>query len=414
MIPSDENNVVLQFASHSSVIPGPTCQFYSVPGVLHPCRIVIYACDSNAQQMAAVVHTQIEDDLESHAGNPRHFCDGPGLLHCMTWSAKNRLQILVPVIGQPISGSDQTLMLDWQKKAGPLGLIIPALLPNQHHSSVFANCPTALSRLNIASWSGNPKTLASTVLRRALHDHRPGLFISYSRAQASALVDQLYDKLSRRGFRIFLDRFSGTPGSYFPKEIAEEMADRAVLLVIETSNILRSRWTLWEVSFAHQYRLGILALNVKSAPKLRRITKRLDVTTMAGALKLKDLDHAVEFVQKEWSFAALRRRAFYEGLVTGAASASGGAINDQGNGFLLLENGCGIPSALISPSGRPGRLGDIRPLAEATMPKVKKLLLGQHRHLPQQAYDDLYWLAQNASIELHDRYNALQLIKKLC
>jgi hypothetical protein len=73
--------------------------------------------------------------------------------------------------------------------------------------------------------------LASLVSQRALYGERPGLFISYRRKEAAVIADQLFDEMSHRGFRVFLDRFSGTSGKLFPQEIAEEIADRDVVLV---------------------------------------------------------------------------------------------------------------------------------------------------------------------------------------
>ena len=330
-------NVVLQHWKPGR--PNLSCQLYSVPGIAYPCSIVMYACDASAAPMAKNTHAQIEADLNTRAGTSGESCDGPGLFGCRTWSQKDCLQVLVPVIGAPVSGKVQNDILQWQSKAGPLGLILPALLPGQSHSTVFAKNPPAISMLNSISWSGDPRTLASAVVQRALHDRRPGLFISYRRADASALVDQLHDELSHKGFRLFLDRFSGTPGRYFPQEIAEELADKAVLLVVETSNILQSRWTVWEVGFARRYHLGLLALNCGKAPRLSGIAQRNFVRrSWTGVLNATDLAKTVEFVQREWNFAAVRRRAFYEGFVARAASAGGGTVTDQGDGLLAIHN----------------------------------------------------------------------------
>ena len=200
--------------------------------------------------------------------------------------------------------------------------------------------------------------------------------------------------------------FSGTPGRYFPQELAEEMADKAVLLVIETLGILNSRWTLWEVAFAHRYRLGLLALNISQAPQLTRIAKRRNVQPdPTGIMAPSTLAAVVDFINQEWIFAAMRRRAFYDGLVAGAAAAGGGTVTDCGDGLVHLSDHNGTPSAIISPCGRPGQLADVRPLADASSASASKLLLGQHHHLPLQAYDDLSWLAHKHSIGLHGDLN---------
>ena len=405
-------NVALQY--WDPIYPDLSCQLFSMQGIAYPCRIVVYACDVSAAPMAKNTHAQIEADLNARTGTLVAPCFGPGLFSCQTWSQKKCLQVLVPVIGLPVSSQVRNDILHWQTKAGDIGLILPAILPSQNHVTVFASCPPSISGLNSIPWGGVPRTLASAVVQKALHDSQPGLFISYRREDASALVEQLYDELSHSGFRVFLDRFSMTSGRYFPQEIAEELTDKAVLLVVETSNILQSRWTVWEVGFAHVYHLGLLALNFGRAPRLSGIAQRHFVQrNSSGVLNGPDLEKTVEFVQREWNFAAVRRRAFYEGFIAKAVSAGGGTVKDRGDGLLTICNRYSGPSAIVSASGRPGSLGDIRSLADA-IGKGQRLLLGQHLHIPQRAQDDLAWLAKMTSVELHGHYSGYQRVKSLC
>jgi hypothetical protein len=259
--------------------------------------------------------------------------------------------------------------------------------------------------------------LAAIIAQRALQLEKPGLFISYRRSEAAALVDQLYDQLGHRGYRVFLDRFSGSPGRYFPSELAEEMADKATLLVIETPNILQSKWTLWEIGFAHRYRLGLVSLQLPGAPSLSRIpsTSRLAVVpTVAGILDPAELDGALVFIEREQVIASLRRCAFYEGLVAGAASLAGGTVKDIGGGVLELCDSADKASAVVLPSGRPGQLSDVRSLALAHSGQLPRLLLGQHRHLPPSAQADLNWLAGQISTELLGRYSGYRRVQALC
>ena len=406
-------NVVLQLSG--PVASTSLCHRYWVQGIVRPCRILLYACDANANLLATATHTLIKASLDSYAGQPGLSCPGPGLWGCMTWSQKSCVQILVPVIGRQLSSQIQRDIQRWQNNPGSLNIVAPALIPGCSHAAAFGNTVPAISKLNNVGWSGNPSTLAAVVLRFALLNPRPGLFIAYRRADSANLVDQLHDELTHNGYRVFLDRFSGTPGRYFPQELAEEMADKAVLLVIETPSILNSRWTLWEVAFAHRYRLGLLALNISQAPKLSRIVKRRNVQPdPTGHLVPSALAAVMDFINQEWVFSAMRRRAFYDGLVAGAAAAGGGIVTDCGDGLVQLSDRNGVPSAVISPSGRPGQLADLRPLADAPSAGAPKLLLGQHHHLPLQAHDDLTWLAQKNSINLHDDYTGYVTIKSLC
>ena len=395
----------------------PRCQQFSIPGLSRPCRILFYACDTHSGAMAQVAHDQVEATLRTRDGVSANKCGGPGMWGCLTWGESSCLQVLVPVIGGKISKAVETNIVNWQAKAGSLAVITPALLPGVAHSAAFAGCAQAVSRLNTVGWRGNPARLASIIAQRALQLEKPGLFISYRRKDAGALVDQLYDELAHRGFRVYLDRFSGSPGRYFPSELAEEMADKAAILVIETPNILQSKWTLWEISFAHRYRLGLVSLQLPGAPSLSRIpsTGRLAIAPNAqGILNPADLEAAMSFIEKEQVIASLRRRAFYEGLVAGAASLAGGMVNDLGSGVLELCDSSGNASAILLPSGRPGKLGDVRSLALAHSGPLPRLLLGQHQHLPPSAQTDLNWLAGQISTELLGRYSGYRRVQALC
>jgi hypothetical protein len=334
----------------------------------------------------------------------------------MTWEESSCLQVLVAVIGAPVIKAVEMDIANWQSKAALQSIVIPALLPGLSHGAAFAKCSKALSRLNSASWLGSPTQLSSIVAQRALQAERPGIFVSYLRSQAAALADQLHDGLARRGFRVFLDRFYGSAGRYFPSELAEEMADKAVLLVIETSNIMQSKWTLWEVGFAHRYRLGLVALQLPSAPSLSRIphASRLPIKLTSGVLNSADLESALSFVEKQHVIVSLTRRAFYESLVANAASLAGGSIADIGGGVFELSDRRGNASAVVLPTGRPGRLADVRSLNLAHPGSLPRLLLGQHRHLPPSTRADLDWLAGNISTELLAQYAGYRRVQALC
>jgi len=104
------------------------------------------------------------------------------------------------------------------------------------------------------------------------------VFISYLRAEASQGAEQIHDGLARSGFRIFLDRFSGTAGRLFPQELSEAMASMGLVVLLETSGLFRSRWTMWEVGFARRYQLGPIAVNFNRARAIRTAMVRHPVS----------------------------------------------------------------------------------------------------------------------------------------
>lgn len=296
-------------------------------------------------------------------------------------------------------------------------IVLPAISSPLSHAQVFAAAPTKVSRLQLAAWGGNPARLASVILQRALYGDRPGLFISYRRDEATAIADQIFDEMNRRGFRVFLDRFSGTSGKLFPQEIAEELADRDVVLVLETPKIMKSRWTVWEIAFARVYKLGLLALQWPGAPSLRGIIDRHQIVpTATGDLAKPALDDVADFIERSHTVAALTRRAFYEALVEAAALSKKGTIRPNGDGVLEVFDQLGHPKGFVVPAGRPGRLADVHRLSRAAAAAAfthPRILAGQHKHHLPGAQDDLNWLATAVNVDLSGRADVYRNVQAL-
>ncbi len=324
--------------------------------------------------------------------------------------------IFVPVITKaPLSPPWRQRLIDWVGAPGKR-IILPALAPGLSPSQVFAGTPVSLSRVQLVQWGGDPLRLASLVSQRAMHGARPALFISYRRQEAAAIADQIFDEMSHRGFRVFLDRFSGTAGRLFPQELAEELADRDVVLVLETPGILQSRWTMWEIAFARAYRLGLLAMQWPGAPSLRGIADRIPIKLGGGSqLSTSDLKAAADFVERGHAIAALTRRAFYEALVEFAALSKKGTVQFTGDGVLEVFSKKGTSGGLVVASGRPGCLAEVHRLARAAASSGKPALLlaGQHQHLRPDAQADLIWLAGRTNVDLVGRavvYNKIRAL----
>lgn len=410
-------NLILQLHRSNGRAVQLTCNLFAVPSIPRPCRILFYAGDAASNRFAKDAHDQMERLLSTQHNAILRDCPGTDLWGCRGWREPSCSQILVPIFAGRVDSSSALVLEDWQRRAGSRGIILPALLPNVAPHVAFGHCSPAISRLNAMGWNGDPSRLAAIVAQRALQLEKPGLFISYRRSDARNLVDQLHDQLVRCGFRVFLDRFSGTPGRYFPDELAQEMAEKAVLLVLESPGILASKWTLWEIAFAHRYRMGLISLQLPGGPSLSRIDQaaRLPVFPNAqGMLDPTNLQHALTFVEKAHVVASLRRRAFYEGLVSAAASHAGGSVASLTDGVLEIRGRRGASTGVVLPSGRPGQLADIKTLALAHHGALPRLLLGQHRHLQVSAHADLEWLARNIPTELLGRYDGYRRVRNLC
>lgn len=412
------DNLVLQICDENGCSLEP-CISFGLTGLPRPCRVLFLAADVNAEAQARMAHRELALLLSRATGHSPFGCGGPGLWSCRTWGQPGCAQLLVPVISQQIGPSACQIMLRWMAQSGARGTILPALAPGLRHGYAFAGCPTSLRRLNIANWLGDPARLAAVILQHATSNPHPGVFLSYRRSEAGKVADQIFDGLSQRGWKVFLDRYCGTGGRYFPNELAEEMADKAALVVLETPGIASSTWTMWEIAFAHRYRLGLVALSLPNAPSLARIAKRHHISPDAtGQVPPADLPGVIDFIEREVALAALRRRAFYEAIVESAAHHGSGTVQDRGNGTLNLIDRHSKDVAAILPSGRPGTLAEVRQISGAT--QSVRILAGQHEHLPQSALEDLRWLAAPGSVagvngvELRGRFDTYQRVRSLC
>jgi hypothetical protein len=86
------------------------------------------------------------------------------------------------------------------------------------------------------------------------------LFISYKRNESSTVAIQLFEKLERNGFDVFLDTHSIRPGEPFQEELWHRMADTDVVVLLNTPGFLKSDWTTQELAKANVLSIGILQL----------------------------------------------------------------------------------------------------------------------------------------------------------
>lgn len=86
------------------------------------------------------------------------------------------------------------------------------------------------------------------------------IFISYKRDESSLVAIQLFEKLERAGFDVFLDTHCIRPGELFQDELWHRMADTDVIVLLNTPGFLNSNWTTQELAKANSMSIGILQL----------------------------------------------------------------------------------------------------------------------------------------------------------
>jgi hypothetical protein len=286
-------------------------------------------------------------------------------------------------------------MRRWNRRGPGQDVVLPVLPAGSDPGVVLGG---SLDETNVVFHHGRLDDLVESVMRQtALGGIQRRLFISYRRNETRDLADQLFDAFSHCGFQVFLDRFSGAPGRLFPDELGEEIVDKGVVLLLESHGLSRSPWTLAEVGFAFLLQIGLLALNVDTAPRLGLIgdRDRFDLPPRSGGgLASSDLDAAVRFVQRAYPRQMLGRRLFLEALLRMGLGRHGLTPRERGGGIFDVHGG-GREYAIGLAERAPG-VGDVRRVSTAAAGSACPIVLGPHQFLAPDRRRDLQWLLRTA------------------
>jgi TIR domain len=201
----------------------------------------------------------------------------------------------------------------------------------------FPACvPGCLRLVNGVEWTAaSPDTgLAQTVLMGlGITERQRRVFISHKREDGMAAAGQLHEALSRHGFFPFIDRFHIAPGRNVKEEIANQLDDCALLLLVETPLAHDSPWVLDEVDHALTRNLGAhivtwpgVSEQIPGTSGLAR--QRLapgDIVPHRGFDTLTDsaLEEVVISVEAEHARALVRRRRYLITSLEDAAREAG-------------------------------------------------------------------------------------------
>lgn len=391
------------------------CRCFAMPGITSPAQISIIAREASVINEAYALHLEIRRRLVGK----RTVCRRPCRMRLPERGCRH---VLVLMIG---SGQQndyfESLANAWLRGDGGDAMVLPVLCGGGSHTNIFSGeAHPVLSRCNRLIWGNSPSRIAEIVMASALIDRKPGVFLSYLRKEASAGAEQIHDALTHAGFRVFLDRFSGTPGRLFPQELAEAMADMGLVVLLETASLRQSRWTMWEAAFARRYRIGPIAVNFNGADELHLASRRLTLPDdPAQPLPVATVDRIIEHIRQEYLNVAFARQAYYETLIRLAANSKGGQVQAVGAGVLEIEDKANVSKGFALPSGAPGQLKHVRRLVDMSGGSKqiagvgKRLLAGEHQHLPPSDRGDLNWLSDEYQVTLAGSASVYRAVRAL-
>jgi hypothetical protein len=208
-------------------------------------------------------------------------------------------------------------------------------LDQRFHDTV----PRIISGINALRWDGEDPggRAAAEVLRSlGLTESQRRVFLSYRRAEALRISEQLWDVLSRRGFQVFLDRFSVDPGVDFQAKLFDALEDKSFLLVLESPGIRQSSWVENELNYARKRSMGLAIVTWPGLTKRQQIPGvypkyRFHLVPSAVAarargnsrLSSRSVARIADMVERRHAEAFLRRRLELIGSVSGALRKGG-------------------------------------------------------------------------------------------
>jgi hypothetical protein len=141
--------------------------------------------------------------------------------------------------------------------------------------------PKSFREFNVFFWIENAVEAVGAVLSSSsVTSDLQRIFISYRRIETQPLADQLFEELNRQGFDVFLDRYSVPVASRFQRRLHHELAEKSMVLLLESDRFGESRWTSEEIAYCKQYRLGLYVLQMPHG-------RELDPSDPAGKAKRK-------------------------------------------------------------------------------------------------------------------------------
>ncbi|MBU2945440.1 toll/interleukin-1 receptor domain-containing protein [Zobellia uliginosa] len=130
------------------------------------------------------------------------------------------------------------------------------------YDSFENDIPSVLENQNAIKYSENEVNRITNVVLEAFELLRSTrkVFISYRRAESTAVAIQLYEALEAHNFDVFLDTHSIQKGEPFQDELWHRMTDCDVIVLLNTPGFLESHWCKEEFAEASAKQIGIVQL----------------------------------------------------------------------------------------------------------------------------------------------------------
>lgn len=139
---------------------------------------------------------------------------------------------------------------------------IPILPVASNEKRVGDEMPESLKTINCLLYDKASAQLVPAVLSSlGLMSQARRVFLSYKRTESTPAAIQLFGEISARRFDVFLDTHSVNVAEEFQEELWHQLCDSDILVLLQTPDYFKSRWTMAEWGRALSKGIGVLSVD---------------------------------------------------------------------------------------------------------------------------------------------------------
>ena len=329
----------------------------------------------NARYQVVVIHKEMERLRTEVVGFVLKAATG--ILHDSTLLTFPRLiedadgysQVAVIYLGNKAGATDSGIHDQIETAMHRQFPILP-IVRSDDPGELPTKLPPAISTLHAEDWIGERSKIVGHLLAMlGLAERDRKLFISYVQKESTEMALQITDSLNRARFDVFLDRLSLLPGEDFAARIARDLNDKAFVLLLESTNIGRSKWVRREVMYALAHGIEILSVTRPGLDQAQLIPSvdeslrfRLKPCHMAnGRLTDAGLHSVLTRIEQTHAAALRRRREQTLGSITKHLEYRGREWRQVGDWSVATTGSDGQASVLMA-TPREARPADLQAL----------------------------------------------------
>lgn len=382
-------------------------KFDNLPSPMSAYIAICYTDNNQSEQLAMCLKTKLLNSIANIENNfisvsPPCVGDTVDFNGCKSLSIPDNLKLLIVVSDGKSNTFANPSVLNWTHT------ILPVL---QLSNSV--SLPAPFKNPQVAFWRDNIDEVIPYIFGLiGISEEDQRIFISYRRDDTSVLAEQLFDRLHHEGFEVFLDRFSINPAVNFQNRLYQELADKAMIIFLESPTFLSSSWIQLEIAFAIKYRLGYLSININDSDKIPLVDdeyrRKIKLRSSNSRVSKNVLNHLVSDIRLQHSVSLYRKRNYLNNNIIAALQSKGATANFDRNGFISVLDSTGKLNYKIWATARPPKVNDYHFTDISHSSGVKVIFGPEFREQKREVLN--LWLSQKSVVAYYNEGQILNLI----